>query len=149
MRVGSLFYKHFNKFLKPSFYFTCYINNPIIANIYPNLIVPKTTVSSPKYFFFLKGIFEAFGKTTKFLLPKFFYKNISGLRFLLFFKNYEFLKSNKGLEIKKIFYKKNYLLISSLLAYTNYNQFNYSLKVSKVSTISSIRSLLVLLFVNF
>ena len=149
MKVGGLFFKDFNKFLKPSFHFTCYINNLIVANVYPSLLIPKTTVSSPKYFFYPKGLFEAFGNVTRFLLPKFFYKNISGLKFLLFSSNYKLLRDNKELEIKKIFYKKNYLLINSLLTCTNYNHLSYSLKVSKVSTISSIRSMLVLLFINF
>jgi hypothetical protein len=149
MKVGGLFFKNFNKFLKSSFHFTCHINNPIVASIYPSLMVPKTTVSSPKYFFHPKGFFEAFGNITRFLLPKFFYKNISGLKFLLFSNNYKLLRDNKELEVKKIFYKKNYLLINSLLTCANYGYLSYSLKVSKVSTISSVRSLLVLLFINF
>ena len=149
MKVGGLFFKNFNKFLKPSLYFTCYINNYILANMYPSKVIPKTTIASPKYFFNSKGLFEAYGNVTKFLLPRFFYNNIPGLKFLLFSNNYKLLRESGDLEIKKIFYKKNYLLVNSLLSYNNYNLLNYSAKKSKVSTITNIKFLLVLFFMDF
>ena len=146
MKVGGMFFKNFNKLLKPSFHFTCYLNNSIIVNIYPSLSVPKTTISSPKYFFHSKGFFEAYGNSTRFLLPKFFYKNIVGIKCLLLSNSYKASKDTKDLELKKVFYKKNYLIVNSLVRSGSYGTLAHSFKKSKVSTICSIKSLLLLFF---
>tara|TARA_B110000503_G_scaffold114823_1_gene172719 strand:+ start:1112 stop:1693 length:582 start_codon:yes stop_codon:yes gene_type:complete len=146
MRVGGVFFKNFNKFLKPSFHFTCYVNNSIIANIYPSLSIPKTTISSPKYFFYSKNFFEAYGNSTRFLLPKFFYKNIAGLKCLLLSNSYKALKDDKDLELKKIFYKKNYLVVNCLVTNISYGTLTHSFKKSKISIICSAKSLLLLFF---
>jgi len=146
MRVGGTFFRDFNSFLKPSLYFTHFTSNSIAANVYPSLTVPKTTTAYPKYFFHLEGIFEAYGNITKFLLPKFFFKNVPGLRFLLFSNSYSFFKDSTSLEVKKIFYRKNYLLVNSLFDSVNYNLSHQVYSKGKLLAFISVKSLISLFF---
>lgn len=83
-KVSGHLTNYFLKFLKPSIFFSYLHINKVITSVFPNLILPKSTDSTPKYNLDTKSLLVLSSSALKKVAPLAITSRSRGLEFLLF-----------------------------------------------------------------
>lgn len=114
-KVSGNLTNYFLKFLKPSIFFSYLHINKIMISMFPNLVIPKSTDSTPKYSLGTDSLLVLSDSFLKKIIPlKLVYGSL-GLEFLLFSSSAKGIFSNGSIDVKSLTYAYNYVLTSAML----------------------------------
>jgi len=145
-KVGGNLTSYFLKFLKPSILFSYIHINKIMVSMFPNLILPKSTDSTPKYNLDTPLLLSVSDSFLKKVIPLKSATLSLGLEFLLFSNSISDILSKGNVDIKNLTYAYNYVLTLAMLKAYNCNSFKIFYQKLYFSKLAKSKQLLLVCF---
>lgn len=145
-KVSGNLTNYFLKFLKPSVFFSYLYINKVMTSMLPNLIVPKSTDSTPKYDLDTKSLLVLSDSLLKKIVPSVITSRRAGLEFLLFSWSAESILVKGNIDIRSLTYSYNYVLTSAMLKVHSCSYFKLFYRKLYLSKLAKSKQLLLTCF---